>query len=133
MATVIFSEGEYTGDWLKGEIEIPQHFSRDQVTLNNGTGTAVTLTTGTVLGKITASGLFVQLAPGATDGSQNVAGILGPTSVIPATGTTTAWAITRSATVSDTNIIYPAGITAPQTATAIQQLGALGVIVRRTA
>jgi hypothetical protein len=53
MATVL-TERTYTGDWLKGEVEVPQLFSRDQITLKSNGSTVVTLQSGTVLGKIKA-------------------------------------------------------------------------------
>lgn len=51
MPTVL-TERVYPGDWLKGEIEIPQKFSRDQITLKSNGATIATLQSGTVLGKI---------------------------------------------------------------------------------
>ena len=46
------------GDWLKGEEEIPQLYSREVVTLLAGSGTLVS---GQVLGKVTATGKFIPL------------------------------------------------------------------------
>jgi hypothetical protein len=129
----ILTESGYVSDWLKGETELPNKYSRDQITLANGGGSAVTYVSGTVLAK-NGSGQFILLAPGASDGTQNVAGVLGPTSTVPAGSSITAWAVTRgNVIVSDVNITYPAGITTNQKNTAISQLAALGIIVRRSA
>jgi hypothetical protein len=59
-----------SSDWLKHETD-PQ-MGREEVTILAGARHI----TGTVLGRITASGKCVPWAPAATDGSQNVAGIL---------------------------------------------------------
>jgi hypothetical protein len=132
MALII--EGLYSGDWLKGEVEVPSRYSRDQVTLDNsGGGSALTLVSGAVLGKVTLSGNFVQLAPGASDGSQNVAGILLYNTTVAAASTAAVAIISREATVADTQITWPAGITTNQKNAAVAQLAALGIIVRRTA
>lgn len=128
----VLSEGLVPGDWLKGEIETPQMLSRDQVLLTNGTGSAVTIVTGTVIGKITSSGKWVQYAPGASDGSQNAAGILIPSTIIPANSDVASVAITRDAVVSDINITWPTQ-NGTQLNTAIAALAALQIIIRRTA
>ena len=64
------SEQNYLGDWLKYEDE--SLYSRDEVVVVSGQN----LATGTVVGIITASGKVTQLAPAASDGSQNAAGVL---------------------------------------------------------
>jgi hypothetical protein len=132
MATL--TESLYAGDWLKGEIEVPSRYSRDNVTLDNsGGGSALTLITGTVLGKITASGNYVQHAPAAADGSQNAAGILLYTITVAAGATATVAIISRSATVASTQITWAGGITGTQKTNGIAALKALGILVRITA
>jgi hypothetical protein len=64
------SEQNYLGDWLKYEDE--SLYSRDEAVVVSGQN----LATGTVVGIITASGKVTQLAPAASDGSQNAAGVL---------------------------------------------------------
>jgi hypothetical protein len=228
MATVL-TERTYTGDWLKGEVEIPQHFSRDQITLKSNGSTIVTLQSGTVLGKIrtgaatsaaksggntgngaltvdattpvlagaqagvysvrlitaaTNGGTFrvtdpngfvlgdvavaatfadqikFAVADGATDfivgdgfditvaagsakwtqmsltaidGSQIAAGILFDLTAVPATGDLQGVAITRTATVADVGLTWPAGASAGQIAAAVAQLSTAGIIVRQGA
>jgi hypothetical protein len=132
MAT-IFSEVITLGDWLKGEQQGPPDHSRDQIILANAGGSAVTYVTGTVLGKLTSNGQFVPWTAGASDGSQTAAAILGPTTTVAASSTATAWAITRNARVSDTNLTYSGTPNNTQIAAALTSLAAAGIIARRTA
>jgi hypothetical protein len=87
------------------------------------------LNAGTVLGKVTASAKFVQLAPAAADGSQNAAGIL--TAATDASAADAACVIVaREAEVKADALIWPTGVTTPQTLTALGQLAGANVIVR---
>lgn len=70
MATVI-TEGRYASDWLKREAD--SHFSREGIVVVSGAGV---VDSGTVLGKITASGKYKPVTVAAVDGSQNAAAIL---------------------------------------------------------
>lgn len=84
---------------------------------------------GTVLGKVTASGKLVILAPGASDGSQAAVGILyGPARVTE--GDKRVTLIVRDAEVNGLCLIWPSGITGGQQTTANGQLAALGIINR---
>ena len=125
-------EQKHISDWLKGETNSPSSFSRDQITLASG-GAALSLTTGMLLGKITTSGKWVQLNPAATDGSQNVSGILYEDTTVPAGVDTQAVAVTRNSVVMDLGLTYPAGITGGQITTAVGQLQSAGILVRRGA
>ena len=120
------AEPNYLGDWLKFEED--NNYSRDKVTVASGQN----LATGTVVGVITASGKVTQLAPGASDGSQNAAGVL-LNAVDASTGDKPGVIIARHAVCSDKGLVWPASITGPQKATAISQLKALGVLVREGA
>lgn len=101
------------------------HISRDTVTLTGG----VKLLAGTVLGKISASGKFVILTPLASDGSQLAAGILwGGRDVTAADKQGVIMA--RLCEVNASELIWPAGITGPQTITATAQLAAATIILR---
>lgn len=74
---------------------------------------------------------FVPLNLSAADGSQNVAGIAGYRVVADAAVEKTTTAITSGpAEVRGTDLIWPAGITAPQKAEGIEQLRRLGIKVR---
>jgi hypothetical protein len=101
------------------------HISRDTVTVSG----AAKVLAGTVLGKITTTGKFVILAPAATDGSQIAAGILWggrDATLADRQGVIMA----RQCEVNASELIWPPGITGPQTITATTQLAAQTVILR---
>jgi hypothetical protein len=120
------SEGKYLGDWLKHEED--NLYSRDKATVISGQN----LGTGTVVGIITASGKVTQLAPGASDGSQNAAGVL-LNAVDASAADKQGVIIARHAMCSDKGLVWPGSITAPQKAVAIAQLKTLGILVREGA
>ena len=122
----VLNEQNYLGDWLKFEAD--NLYSRDEVTVVSGQN----LTTGTVVGVITASGKVTQLAPGASDGSQNAAGAL-LLDVDASAADKPGVIIARHAICSDKKIVWPGGITGPQKTAAIAQLKALGILVREGA
>lgn len=122
----VLNEQNYLGDWLKFEAD--NLYSRDEVTVVSGQN----LTTGAVVGVITASGKITQLAPGASDGSQNAAGVL-LLDVEASAADKPGVIIARHAICSDKKIVWPGGITGPQKTAAIAQLKALGVLVREGA
>ena len=66
------TETIHQGEWLLSEAS--GHRSRDVATVTVAAG--VPLLSGTVLGKITASGKYVARSAGAADGSQTAAAIL---------------------------------------------------------
>lgn len=118
----ILTEGPHTADFIISEGR--NHYSRDQITVDTGV-----LVAGTVLGKITATGKFVILAPAAVDGSQNAAGFLIYGCDAVAADQVVA-GLTRHAQVNGLKITWPAGITNPQKATATAALAALGIVIR---
>lgn len=129
----IFSEQKRLTDWLKGEVQDPTDFSREEITILSGQGV---LTTGMILGKLTSGGKYVRIDIGASDGagSNVAAGILLTDSVDATSADAKAVAIVRDAVVSDNGIIWDAGVTsAPDKATAVGQLATLGIIVREGA
>lgn len=99
--------------------------SRDKIVLASGQN----LPSGAVLGVITAGGKFTQLNPAASNGSQVAAGILWEATDAGAADTP-ATAVTRLQEVVGTELVWPAGITDNQKATATGQLAALNIIVR---
>lgn len=104
-------------------------FAREQVTLISGQN----LKPNTILGKITASGKYTILAPAAGDGSQTAAGVLLHTT--DASGGDKRTAIIKggpgvSVELNGALVVWPVGITAPQKATAITQLEAVGIKIR---
>lgn len=93
------------------------------------TGAEKDLVAGTVLGKVTAAGKLVPLAPGASDGSESAVGILVEDSVIPAAGDAVANIYVHGDFRKD-GLVWPDGITAEQKTAAVNQLAALGLFVK---
>jgi hypothetical protein len=124
----VLTEQAYPGDWLKGEED--SLYSREQVTILAGEGE---LKTGTVLGKITASGKYTQLDLDASDGSQNAAGILLLDATAESGADKQAVAIVRHAIVNEDQLTWPVGATSPEKATALAALKALGIVAREGA
>ena len=120
----VISEGNNLGDLLK--YEAPQLYSRDTVTVASGQN----LTLGTVIGIKTTDKKAHTLAPAATDGTEAVAGVL--IQAVNATAADTKGVmVARHAMVADTALVWPAGITVNQKATAVAQLKAIGIIIRQ--
>jgi hypothetical protein len=120
------SEQNYLGDWLK--LEADNLYSRDEVTVASGQK----LTTGSVVGVITASGKTTRLAPAAVDGSENAAGVL-LLDVDASAADKGGVIIARHAVCADKALVWPAAITGPQKSAAIGQLKTLGILVREGA
>lgn len=102
--------------------------SREQVDLDT---VAADLNAGTVLGKVTASGKYVQLDPAAVDGSEAAAAVLAPNVTAPDTPADVRTVVhARDCEVNGNKIFWPAGITGPEQVTAEAELATLGIIVR---
>lgn len=119
------TEGKNAGGFLTWEVL--RDYTRETVTLASGAGK---LAPGTVLGKITTGGKYTGLAPAATNGSQNAAGILW--GAVDATDTDAhAVVLLRGpAIVNRHEIIWPEAATEAQITTATTALAALGIILR---
>ena len=123
MTTLV--KGPTTGGFLVWEVL--RDYTRETVTLASGAGK---LAPGTVLGRITSGGKYTVLTPGASNGSQNAAGILwGPADATDADAPGVVL-VRGPAIVNRHEIVWPAGITEAQTNTAIAALTALGIILR---
>lgn len=126
--------GKRLGDWLKWEVDNGIFgFCREVVTILAGSGAARTLTTGMVVGKITASGKYVQFDDTASDGSEDAAGVLVPDEVVALDGTDNPRGVILArgpAVVSDAGLVWPSSADAGEKAAAIAQLEALGIQVR---
>lgn len=126
----LISEGRYASDWLKREAD--SHFSREEVIVASGSGV---VQTGTVLGKVTATGKYKPVTVAAADGSQNAAGILLDT--IDATAADAAAVIiARDAIVVHQGLLYGADVdTSGERAAITAALGALNppILVREGA
>jgi hypothetical protein len=83
---------------------------------------------GTVLGKITATGIFTPLNPAAADGSQNAAGILYGRRPAKPAATQRAAITVREATINSNLLYYEIAVTAPQKAAAEALMAAAGII-----
>ncbi|MEF2252742.1 head decoration protein [Ralstonia solanacearum] len=112
------------GDLLK--YEAPNLYSRERVTVAAGQ----TLSLGTVVGMVTATGKVKQLDPSATDGSQYAAGVLMQACDAHLADRADGLLIARHAIVASHALQWPAGIAAVEQLAAIAQLKALGVLVR---
>lgn len=99
--------------------------SREQGVLASGNN----LEAGTVLGVITASGLWTALDEGASDGSEVAAGVL-MDNVDASAADTAAVAHVRDCEVDGNALTWPDGISAGDQETATGQLAAAGIIVR---
>lgn len=92
-------------------------------------GLSQTLLAGQVLGKVTASGDYVKLAPLATDGSQTAAGIAFD-DYVTTTEKVDGVSFERDGEVTLAKLVWPAGATDNQKAAAVAQLAAKGVLAR---
>jgi hypothetical protein len=119
------TEGKHAGGFLTWEVL--RDYTRETVTLASGAGN---LAPGSVLGKITTGGKYTVLTPGATNGSQNAAGILW--AAVDATDADALGVVLvrGPAIVNRHEIIWPEGATEAQIATATTALAALGIILR---
>ena len=105
--------------------------SRDDVTVTVPAST--TYSAGTILGKITATGKFVRHAAGATNGSEDEAGVLYET-ITNTTGSgvdNAAVNFARDAEVNGHELTYEIGADATQITASDSALSALGIIVRK--
>lgn len=91
--------------------------------------TTVVLPSGLVLGRITATGLYVPLAPAASDGSQTFAGILWGRRPIKTT-TQRGAAVVRDAVVNGNLLTFINALSTPQRTAMLAAAAAAGVIIR---
>ena len=115
-------EGKNPGEYLVHEESID--LSRETVILASGEHVD-----GTVLGQKTADSEYIQLVPGATNGTEVAAGILwgnrdASSAAIPVI------IHNKLAKVRDENLTWPSGITAGEKTTAIAELLALNIRVQ---
>lgn len=119
------TEGKHAGGFLVWETS--RDYTRDTVTIASGAGK---LPPGTVLGKITTGGKYTGLAPAATNGSQNAAGILWA-GVDAADADAPGVVLLRGpAIVNRHEVVWPDGATEVQITAATTALAALGIILR---
>lgn len=119
-------EGVRQSDWLLYEEGETGRYSRENITLIAGLGI---LPTGTVLGKITASGKFTTYDNAAVDGSQTAAGILAEPS--ESTVEHAAAAVVRHARIAPSFLGWKAGTSEANKAAALVELAAIGIATVR--
>jgi hypothetical protein len=98
--------------------------SREVITLTGGD-----FPSGTVLGQVTASKKYTELAPGAADGSQVAAAVLA-TNVNAASEDKSAVAFARDCEWSESLLGFNATLSGAEVITAKAELKALGIIAR---
>jgi hypothetical protein len=113
------------GDLLK--YEAPNLYSRDEVVVASNQ----TLALGAVVGRVTATREIVALDPTASDGRETVAGVLIEAVTTSATERRRSVIVARHAILFGGVLVFPASLTSEQTAVALAQLAALGVLVRQ--
>jgi len=117
------TEGKHAGGFLVWEVL--RDYTRETVTIASGAGK---LAPGTVLGKITTGGKYTVLTPGASNGSQNAAGLLWD-GVDATDADAPGVVILRGpAIINRHEIVWPEGATEAQITTATTALAALGII-----
>jgi hypothetical protein len=121
----VLQEPNTLGDLLK--YEAPNLYSRDEVVV----GAGQTLALGAVVGRVTATREIVALDPTASDGREAVAGVLIEAVVTSATERRRSVIVSRHAIVFGGALVLPTSLTSEQTAAALAQLAALGVLVRQ--
>lgn len=113
------------GDLLKFEAD--NLYSRDRVTV----AAQQALQLGHVVGRVTAAGHVVALDPTATDGREQAAGVVIVPIITADTPSPDGLIVARHATVADHALVWPKAITPEQRTACIQQLRAIGVLVRQ--
>jgi hypothetical protein len=123
MATL--TEGPHPSGFLIWEVL--RDYTRETVTLVSGAGK---LAPGTVLGKITTGGKFTVLTPGASNGSQNAAGIIWGHADATDADAPGVVLVRGPALVNRHEITWPEAATEAQITTATTALAALGIVLR---
>ena len=121
----VLSETQHAGGFLVWEVL--RDFTRETVTLAAGSGK---LLPGTVLGKVTTGGKYTALAPGATNGSQNAAGVLWAAADASDADRAAVVIVRGPAILNRSELILPDGITETQMTSLTAALLALGIVLR---
>lgn len=111
------------GDLLK--YETSNLYSREAVDVASGQN----LKLGTVVGRVTETGLVKQFDPLATDGTEGIIGVL-LEDCDASSGSKKALMLTREAILADHAVIWPS-LTEEQETAAIAQLESRGIIIRK--
>ena len=122
MTTLV--KGPTTGGFLVWEVL--RDYTRETVTLASGAGK---LEPGTVLGKITTGGKYTVLTPGASNGSQNAAGILWGKADATDADAPGVVLVRGPAIVNRHEIVFAGSLTGGEIAAAHAALMAAGILV----
>ena len=124
---LISTELQKLGNWLKAETMADYGYGRVEVIVNDS---AQTLATGTVLGRVTSGGKFKVCTAGASDGSQNAAGIVITAKTIAGSTDTKVLALVRGpAVVAKGGLVLAADIDTTNEKNAVYAaLEALGIV-----
>lgn len=120
------TEPDRLGDLLKFEED--NLYSRDEVTVEVGQ----ILAAGAVVARHNTNGEIVALNPGAGSGQGNAYGVI-IEDVDASTVSQKSWIVARHAIVAEGSVIWPSGISAGQLDSAMSELRALGIILRKDA
>ena len=118
-----YTEPKYLSDVLL--VEVAQGWTKQNVVLS---ATTVTLGIGVVLAKL-ATGEYAPIDLAATDGTEKAVAVLATEAKVSAATQKTV-VIARGATVAKNQLIFPAGATEAQIATALGELEALGIVAQ---
>lgn len=121
----VLTEGKHAGGFLVWEVL--RDYTRETVTITSGAGK---LEPGTVLGKITTGGKYTGLAPAATNGSQNAAGLLWAGVDATAADAPGVIILRGPTLVNKHELVWPEGATAAQITAATTALVAIGIVLR---
>lgn len=122
----VLTEPDRLGDLIK--LEEDQYYSRDEVTVELGQ----TLTPGMVVAMHGSSMQIIQINPGAGDGQGDAYGIA-TEEVDATTEVKKTVIIARHALIAEDAIIWPTGISNGQLENGLEDLRALGIILRKDA
>ncbi len=121
-----FTEQGSLGDLLK--FEENNLFSREEIIVNSGQNIAFA----TVVARLNSNSNIVTLNSGGGAGHDIAVGIIAD-DVNASTAVKKSWMIARHAIVATNAVIWPAGTTTTQMNTAITQLKAIGIMLRKDA
>jgi len=118
---------------LKTETDVvktegPNRYSRDEIVIASGSGV---VQVGAVLGKVTASGKYKPLAPGASDGTQVASRISLEKVDATAADVVRVVVLSRHAEVVQQALVWAGGVNDSQKAAALSQLETAGIVARR--
>lgn len=118
---------------LKTEADVvktegPNRYSRDEIIIASGSGV---VEVGAVLGKVTASGKYKPLAPGASDGTQVASRISLEKVDATAADVVRVVVLSRHAEVVQQALVWAGGVNDTQKAAALSQLETAGIVARR--